>query len=121
MNFIKSEFDLSKQAFAKPISFVEEFFSFLKKFGVIGLALGVIIGSAVKTLVDSFVKYIIEPLLGKIIGKVNLSGIEFYDIKIGSFVNEVINFMILMLVVYLAISFLIKRFLSEDEIKTLKL
>jgi len=121
MNFIKSEFDLSKQAFAKPISFVEEFFSFLKKFGVIGLALGVVMGSAVKALVDSLVLNIINPILAKVLGQVNLSQVIFYDIKVGNFLNDVVNFFVLMLVVYLAISFLIKRFLSEDEIKTLKL
>ena len=121
MNFIKSEFDLSKQTFAKPIGFVEEFFSFLKKFGVIGLALGVVMGSAVKGLVDSLVLNIINPVLAKILGQVNLSEIVFYDIRVGNFLNDAINFLVLMLVVYLAISLLIKKFLSEDEIKTLKL
>lgn len=118
---LKKDIDLSAKVFSKPLNFIEEFFSFLKKFGVVGLALGVVIGASVKTLVDSLVLNIINPVLAKIVGQSNLSGIEFQGIKFGSFLNDVINFFILMLVVYFAISFFIKRFLSEDELKALKL
>jgi len=120
LEIIQEDIEITKEVLKKPLSFAHEFLEFLQKFGVIGFALGIVVGGAVKSVVDSFVKYILDPLLGKILGKVNLSGIEFYDIKIGSFLNDVINFIILMLVVYLAISFFMKRFLTEEDMKRIK-
>ena len=64
----------------KKISFITEFFDFIKKFGVIA-----------------------------------------GNIKIGSFINDIINFVILLLVVYMTIKIFLDRFLSEDEKKSLKM
>ncbi len=102
-------------------NFIFGFLQFVKKYGVVGLALGVVMGNAVNTLVKSLVENIINPILAKIIGKVDLSSIVFQGIKIGSFINDVINFLILLFVVYTAVSLLINRFLTEDEKKSLKI
>lgn len=111
-----------KNTSSKKISFITEFFDFIKKFGVIGLALGVVIGSAVKTLVDSLVSNIINPILGIIIGKTDFSSLVIAgNIKIGSFINDIINFVILLFVVYMTVKIFLDRFLSEDEKKSLKM
>jgi large conductance mechanosensitive channel len=109
------------QSTTKGISFIKSFIQFIKKYGVVGLALGVVIGNAVKTLVDSFVNNIISPLLGKIIQQGSLTNWVVWDIHIGSFINDLINFLILLFIVYLSITLIIGRFLTEDEKKQLKI
>jgi large conductance mechanosensitive channel protein len=116
-----SKFNLYQMAPQKATSFLKEFVGFIKKFGVVGLALGVVIGGAVKTLTDSLVANVINPLLAKIVGKADLSGWVVWDIKIGNFVNDIINFIILMLVVYLAIRVFIFQLLTDEEKKNLKI
>jgi large-conductance mechanosensitive channel len=73
-------------------TFIREFFDFIRKFGVIGLALGVVIGGAVKTLVDSLVLNIVNPILAKIIGKTDLSYLEWEGIKFGIFFKRYYKF-----------------------------
>ncbi|MEI6728591.1 MAG: MscL family protein [bacterium] len=102
-------------------TFIKEFFEFIRKFGVIGLALGVVIGGAVKTLVDSLVLNIVNPILAKIIGKTDLSYLQWEGIKFGSFLNDIINFVVLLAIVYFTIRFLIGNLLSEDEKTGLKI
>ena len=104
----------------KGIGFIKSFIQFIKKYGVVGLALGVVIGNAVKTLVDSLVANIISPILGKIIQQGELASWVVWDIKIGSFVSDLINFVILLFIVYLAIKLIIGKLLSDDEKKQLK-
>jgi large conductance mechanosensitive channel len=106
---------------SKGVSFIQAFMDFIKKFGVIGLALGVVIGSAVKALVDSLVANIVSPILGKIIGAADLSGIVFFDIRVGQFLSDFINFIVLLFVVYIMVKVVIGSFLSEDEKKSLNM
>jgi large conductance mechanosensitive channel len=101
----------------KKATLFGEFFQFIKKYGVVGLALGVVVGGAVKTLVDSLVLNLINPILGRVIGRVNFSELIFYDIKYGQFLTDAINFLILMFLVYLTIKFFISRFVDEEELK----
>ena len=88
---------------------VEEFKSFILKGNVITLAVGVIIGGAFGKIVDSMVKDIITPLIGKIGGAPDFSGIAIGATKvvkdgkevleggimIGSFINAAIAFLIM--------------------------
>jgi large conductance mechanosensitive channel len=101
-----------------------DFINFIKKYGVIGLALGVVVGQAVKSLVDNLVANIINPLLTiitepifkSIPGNGNFSSLAFYNIRIGAFVLELINFVILMMIVYFAIRFFLSRFIDAGEL-----
>jgi large conductance mechanosensitive channel len=54
---------LAASSEAKKRSFTQEFFDFLKTFGIIGLAIAFVIGQAASTLVNAFVKDIIDPSL----------------------------------------------------------
>ena len=49
---------------AKKQSLMDEFITFLKTFGVIGLAIAFVIGAAASKLVTAFVADIITPIVG---------------------------------------------------------
>ncbi len=106
-------------------SMFSDFVQFIKKYGVVGLALGVVVGQAVKSLVDNLVANIVNPLLtlitqpifNSIPGNGSFSSLAFYGIRFGAFILEVINFLILMLIVYLVIRFFLSRFIDEAELK----
>jgi large conductance mechanosensitive channel len=97
------------------------FREFLTKSNALALAIGVIIGVALGTLVNSLVNAIIMPPIGWV-----LSGIDFASIKTvlgtdssgkevsigwGLFINALIVFAVVMLVVYL----ISKMFIREAE------
>jgi large conductance mechanosensitive channel len=99
----------------KNKSFVEEFMAFVKGFGVIGLALGVVIGGAAEVIVASLVKNIISPIFGYIGGLDDLSGWMLGKFGVGAFVNDMIQFLVLLFVVYATVKIIIGRFLSAKE------
>lgn len=81
------------------------FLEFIRKQGIIGLAIGFILGGAVSKVVSSLVQDVINPLLGVVLG--STKGLETAvltvgsaQIKWGSFVSALIDFIIIALVVY---------------------
>lgn len=84
--------------------FLSEFKKFALRGNVIDLAVGVIIGGAFQAIVNSLVGDMISPLLGLIADKDfstlvwNVGDVE---IKYGSFVTAVINFLLMALVIFL--------------------
>ncbi len=109
---LEKEEQINKKAKSNLIA---DFVDFIKKYGVVGLAIGVVIGQAVTKLVNSLVDNIINKILAKFIGLVDLSNFSPYDIKVGSFITDLINFVIITFVVYLSIRFFIIKFLGEEE------
>lgn len=97
-----------------------EFLDFLKKFAVIGTAIGITAGSAVKSLVDSLSSNIISPLVGLFLGKVNLSDLTFNlnnsVFKYGQFISDLITFLVIMVIVFLLIKFFVAKFLGDADI-----
>lgn len=84
---------------------MSDFINFIRKQGIIGLAIGFILGGAVSKLVSAFVNDIINPILGLILGKIGtLSNyaLTIGPIKLlwGDFVAALIDFLIIALVVY---------------------
>lgn len=110
-------------------SLMNEFFDFLKKFGVVGLAIGVVVGGAVKTFVDEIVKTVVTPILNYVLGLIGFSptgGINLPQLKatdqvqtilIGQLLGALINFAVLMFIVFVAVKFFISKFMHEDEKK----
>lgn len=100
---------------SKTITFAHGLFTFLKKYSVIGLAIGVITAEASKDVVDSFVTGIFAPLLRLIVpGDISylvftIRGVEF---NIGSVLNATLTFLIIMTFLY----FIIKTILKRDEL-----
>ena len=84
--------------------FLSEFKKFALRGNVIDLAIGVIIGGAFQAIVSSLVGDIVSPLLG-LIAKEDFSSwvwtIGGVEIKYGSFLPAVINFILMALVIFL--------------------
>lgn len=109
------------QELNQPINFLQEFILFIKNFGVISLAIGVIIGQTTNSLVTSIVNNLINPILGKFAGVKDLNTLVFFDIKIGAFLSDLINFLIILLILYVLIRFLIVYILTDEEKKKFSL
>lgn len=81
------------------------FMEFIRKQGVVGLAVGFILGGAVSKVVASLVEDIINPILGVILGAAGglenaVLSIGAIQIKYGSFIGVMIDFLVIALVVY---------------------
>lgn len=106
-------------------SFVQEFFDFLKTFGIIGLAIAFVIGAAASKLVTALVQDIINPTVGLFLpaslekmsaNVTNASGAT-SQFKYGDFVANIIDFLIIALIVFIAYKVLSKYKLIEDKTK----
>jgi large conductance mechanosensitive channel len=104
---------------------IKEFRTFIMRGNVIDLAVGIIIGAAFTAIVNSLVNDLINPFIGLLLGGTDLSNIFIVlrdgvppgpyqtleaavaagavTVNIGSFINAVINFLIIALVVFLLI------------------
>lgn len=86
---------------------LKEFKQFIARGNVIDLAVGVIVGAAFTAIVKSLVKNLINPLIGLFIGRIDLSNLVFKvgdaTFRYGSFLNAVINFLIISFVVFLIV------------------
>ncbi len=89
------------------------FKNFIARGNVIDLAVGVIIGAAVGEIVNSLVKDIITPMIGMIGGQPDFSAIRLGGIGIGSFVNNVISFLIKAAALYFFIVVPFNRFAAR--------
>lgn len=86
---------------------LKEFRAFIMRGNVLDLAVGVIIGAAFGAVVTSLVNDVIMPPIGAIVGGIDFSQIVIkvgaVDIRIGAFINAVINFLIVAGAVFLII------------------
>jgi large conductance mechanosensitive channel len=108
-------------------TFIIQFFDFLKTFGIIGLAIAFVIGQASSKLVTALVEDIINPLVGlflpsgsleQLSAKItNVSG-GISEFKYGDFIANIIDFLIIALVVFVAYKALSKYKIVEDKTKT---
>jgi large conductance mechanosensitive channel len=94
----------------------KEFREFIARGNVIDLAVGVIIGAAFNGIVKSLVDQVIMPPIGLVLGKIDFSDLKWVlqpaneatktaevAIQYGSFVNTVIQFLIVAWVVFLMV------------------
>lgn len=94
------------------------FRDFILRGNVMDLAVAVIIGAAFTAIVTSLTTNIINPLLGAIIGKPNFDYLVAHvnggEIKYGTFITAVINFLLIAGVVYFFLvvpaQYLLKKF-----------
>ncbi len=95
-----------------------EFMKFLKEYGVIGLAIGVIIGSKagelVKSIVDGLLMPFVEPILAAAGGDWQTAkyAIGPFNFAIGAVIAALINFLIVAFLVFL----FAKKVLKEDTV-----
>lgn len=88
-------------------AFIEEFKAFAMKGNVIDLAVAVVIGAAFGKIVSSLVANIITPIIGLLMGGVDLSGLAYTigeaEVTYGVFIQSVIDFVIVAFVIFVVI------------------
>lgn len=109
----------------KSSGFRAEFKKFIMRGNVIDLAVGVIIGGAFATITNSLVNDVLMPFVGLFIGGIDFStwsftipalfaGTEPAVINIGLFIQAVVNFLIMALVIFIIIK-AINRLHKKEE------
>jgi large conductance mechanosensitive channel len=79
------------------------FRDFLLRGNVVDLAVAVVIGAAFGAVVTSFVEDVITPFIGAIGGQPDFSAIVLGPIRIGSFLNALVSFLIIAFVIYFVV------------------
>ncbi len=93
------------------------FVQFMREQGVMGLALGFILGTSVSKVVASFSTDIINPVIAFVLGSTDrLESLAFGSVRIGNFLSNVMDFVIIAGVVYLLF-----KMLSLDKLDIKKL
>ena len=99
--------------------FFQEFKVFIERGNVVDLAVGVVVGTAFGKIVSSLVDDILMPIIGAIIGGLDFSNltIKVGDslIRYGSFINNVINFLIIAFCIFILIKFINKLTKKKDK------
>lgn len=107
------------------MSIFEEFKQFALKGNVVDMAVGIILGAAFSKIVTSFVNDILMPPIGMLLGntnfedlKIRLSGTELGSqpvfLMYGSFINTVINFLIVALAIFFAVK-MMNRLRNQEK------
>lgn len=97
--------------------FLGGFMQFVRTQGVVGLAVGLVLGGAVTILVKSLIDNVVMPPLGFVLGSAEgLKGLEWRlgktatgqeaILHYGTFLNDLINFIVIAVVVYLIVHIL---------------
>jgi large conductance mechanosensitive channel len=102
------------------MNLLKEFKTFALKGNVLDLAIGVIIGAAFGKIVSSLVSDIIMPVIGLLLGGVNLSGLDATigdaTLTYGVFLQTVVDFLIVSFSIFMFIRTL-NRFKRKEETK----
>lgn len=109
---------------------LKEFKEFAVKGNVVDMAVGIIIGGAFGKIVSSFVNDVVMPPIGKLLGGVDFSNLQFViqeavmdgetvvqelvAIRYGSFIQTVIDFVIIAFVIFMAIKAINKAKKKEE-------
>ena len=105
---------------------LEEFKAFVMRGNVVDMAVGVIIAGAFGKIVASLVNDIFMPIIGVLIGNMNFSdlqiklgtpveGVEQAAIRYGMFIQEVVNFLIIALCIFMVIKVINKLQKKKEE------
>jgi large conductance mechanosensitive channel len=116
---------LTERSPVEKKSFTKEYVAFLITFGIIGLAIAFVIGQAASKMVTAFVKDIIDPTVGLFLPAslenmaVNITGVHGAQsqFKYGDLISNIIDFLIIALIVFIAYKILSKYKLVEDKTK----
>jgi len=105
---------------------VDEFKAFIMRGNVVDMAVGVIIGGAFGKIVTSLVNDIFMPIIGMVLGNVNFTSLEIKlgepvegaeqaAIRYGMFIQEIVNFLIIALCIFMVIKLINKAKKKKDE------
>ena len=107
----------------------DEFKAFIMRGNVVDMAVGVIIGGAFGKIVTSLVNDIFMPIIGMILGNVDFSSLEIKlgepvegaeqaAIRYGMFIQEIVNFLIIALCIFMFIKLISKLQKKKEEAPT---
>ncbi|NLC06304.1 MAG: large-conductance mechanosensitive channel protein MscL [Erysipelothrix sp.] len=110
------------------MKFIKEFKEFINRGNAFDLAVGVIIGTAFSAIVNSIVNDLIMPIVSFFIGGLNLSERVWIlkegtdetttiAIQYGNFLQQIINFLFIGLIVFIIVKAL-NRFKAKEEAST---
>lgn len=110
-----------KDVLKKGENTLKEFKEFISKGNIVDMAIGVIIGSAFGKIVTSLVNDIFMPIIGVIIGGLDFSNLSIKvgnsTIMYGSFIQNVVDFLIVAACIFFMIKVL-SKFKKKEEVKT---
>lgn len=103
-----------------------EFREFISRGSVMDLAVGVIMGASFTSIINSLVNDIIMPVAGMLMGGIDFTSLRFVirpasdetaeaAIKYGSFIQNIVNFLIIAAVVFILIKALNHFFRKEEK------
>lgn len=114
----------------KKMKFIKEFKDFAMKGNVMDMAVGLVIGGAFQSIIKSLVEDIIMPFTALFTGSVDYTDwvieVSTAQIRIGSFITALINFLILALSIFLALKVVneindrLEKMNKEVEVKLAK-
>lgn len=114
----KNNKEIRKEIKTKSGKTIKEFKEFISKGNVIDLAVGVIIGGAFSKIVSSLVNNIIMPLIGIVIGGINLTNLTLKlgdaTVNYGVFLQNILDFLIVALCVFIFVK-IINKFNRKKE------
>ena len=104
----------------------DEFKAFVMRGNVVDLAVGVIIGGAFGKIITSLVNDIFMPIIGMILGNVDFTSLEIKlgepvegaeqaAIRYGAFIQEIVNFLIIALCIFMVIKVINKLQKKKEE------
>lgn len=105
--------------------FIAEFKEFISRGSVVDLAVGIIIGGAFTSIVNSLVNDIVMPVIGLLFGGIDFTGLKLVfkpatdgapeaALYYGNFIQNVVNFLLIALVIFTVIKFM-NRFRKNEE------
>ncbi len=98
---------------------IKEFKDFIMRGNVMDLAVAVIIGAAFTAIVNSLVNDIIMPIIGAILGGVDFTSLAIAvgdaTITYGNFIQAIINFLLIALVLFLIIRAINRMSRKKEE------
>lgn len=96
-----------------------EFKKFIARGNVIDLAVGVVMGGAFSAIVTSLVNDIIMPFIGLLVGGLDFTSMAIKigdaEIKYGSFIQNIVNFLIIAVSIFMFIKIINKIVHKEDK------
>ncbi|MFN2135326.1 MAG: large conductance mechanosensitive channel protein MscL, partial [Candidatus Promineifilaceae bacterium] len=91
---------------------LSDFRKFIMRGNVIDLAIGVVLGTAFTAIVNSLVNDIIMPIIAGLMGDESFANLSFQvgeaTVSYGLFIQAIVNFLIISLVIFLVIRYMIK-------------
>ena len=104
----------------------DEFKAFVMRGSVLDMAVGVIIGGAFGKIVTSLVNDIFMPIIGMILGNIDFTSLEIKlgepvegaeqaAIRYGMFIQEIVNFLIIALCIFMVIKVINKMQKKKEE------